>query len=76
MASFSSDLTSPNFFMWLSQRQNLCKFKALKFWQIERCIHWDMRNICNEVFPKVMHNIAVHMQNVIGLFGAYVKHVM
>ena len=39
-------------------------------------IRREIRNIPQETFPRVMENMAVCMQNVIGQRGAYVENVV
>jgi hypothetical protein len=36
----------------------------------------NIRNIPQETFPRVVENMAVHMQNVIEQSGAYVENVV
>ena len=60
----------------LFYRFNSTGFFLKNLAQLKDNIRREIRDIDNELFPKGMQNIAVRMRKVIGLRGAYVKHVV
>ena len=73
MLCMQPDLTPPDFFLWgVPKRLNLFQSQTRTLDQLKDNIRWEIRNVPQETFPRVMENMAVRMRNVIGQRGAYV----
>ena len=79
MLCMHPNLTPPDFFS-LGVPKRLLRIysnpRPRKLDQLKDNICREIRNIPQETFPRVMENMAVRMQNVIGQRGAYVENVV
>ena len=77
MLAFPPDLTPLDFFLQDHLKDRIyTNPKTQNLGQLEDNVCRDKSSNNNKLFPKVMHNIAACMQNVFGLRGAYVEHVI
>ena len=76
MLCMNPDLT-PDFFLWGYLKDRIYSNpRPRTLDQLKDNIRREIRNIPQETFPRVMENMAVRMQNVIGQRGAYVENVV
>ena len=77
MLCMHPDLTPPDFFLWGYLKDRIYSNpRPRTLDQRKDNIRREIRNIPQETFPRVMENMAVRMQNVIGQGGAYVENVV
>ena len=74
---YSPEVTPRQFFLRDCLKNRIyANSKHQSLGQLKDNISREIRNIDNEQFPKVMHNIAVRRQKAIALQGAYVGHTV
>jgi len=74
---YSPDLTPPDFFLWGYLKDRIYSNPQPRTLdQLKDNIRREINDIPQETFPKVMRNMAVRMQSVIGRHGRYVEHVI
>ena len=73
---YSPDHTPPEFFSWEYLKDRIYgNTRPCTLDQLKENICREIQNVSQEIFLKVMTNMATRVQSVIGQRGAYVDHV-